>query len=303
VLVNKTRVNNIDFTRKFATDKKIYIGVPADEINVEKLDIDIDMGETTVLPSGNFGINCRRNADGEWITDKSGTKEPRHVNTVKWSWRDWAGNEYSDWCDVYRKCYPKIFIPPDLIEIHLFISSGKKYLTSKIDIIEFEQQRRVIKQTINMYLEIFGYCFLYDENFDIEINNIKRCQWEILPPDERKIVITQWFQNMGNKKEPNDTFFQFRLDIISSFMPNETYIGEKGMTGYIAFVFDDFCIFEHGKYGNATFITKADNWQELSQMTKKELFASNNVLHRFVHQKSWHNDIRQFVLDQYRPQL
>ena len=295
MLISKTRIKNADFAKKFIKNGKLYIGVPADDINIEKLGIDIDKGETTVLPSWNFGINCLRNAEGYWITDKNGKKEPRHVNTVLWTWRDWAGNEYSDWRNVIKECYPKHFVEPSLIEIQLAMDSDKKYLASIIDAGDYEQQKDVIKQTINMYLEIFGYCILYDEKFFVDIKHIKRCQWEILPPDERVWITSQWHQKFGKKNENCNAFFQFRLDIINSFSPNDVYIGEKGMTGYFAFVFDDFCIFENGKYGNATFITKSDNWQELSQMTKKELFESNNIIARFVHQKQWHNEIKQFI--------
>ena len=297
MFINKTRVQNVDFAKKFIKDGKLYIGVPADDTNIKKLGIDINRGETSVLPAGCFGKNCRHNTDGEWVTDKNGKKEPRHINTVKWSWRDWAGNEHSDWCDVYKECYPKYFIEPALVEIQLYIGKEKKYLASVLNVSDFDKQKNIIKQTINMYLEIFGYCLIYDENFSIDVNQIKRCQWEFLPPDEKIWVTSQWHQNMGKKNENHDEFFQFRLDTINSFSPNETYIGEKGMTGYFAFVFDDFCIFENGKYGHATFITKADNWQELSQMTKKELFESNNVLVRLVHQKFWFDQIQDFIIN------
>ena len=295
MIIKKTRIQNVDFAKEFITNGKLYIGVPADEVNAAKLGIDLSLGETSVIPAPGFGKNCDRNVNGEWITEKSGAKELRHVNTVKWTWRDWAGNEYSDWRNVAKECYPKSFINPYLIEINLVKNSDRNYLASIIEIIDFEHQEKIIKQTINMFLEIFGYCILYDAEFIIDFNNIKRCQWELLPPDEKIFVISQWLKTHKDKKENIDAFFQFRLDTIISFSPNETYVGEKGMTGYFAFVFDNFCIFENGKSGNATYITGAENWQELSQMTKKELFDSGNILARFIHQRQWYDQIKQFV--------
>jgi len=295
MFISKTKIKNADFVKAFIKKGKLYIGVPADDININKLGIDIEKGETSVLPSPDFGKNCSRNADGEWIIDKSRKKVPRHVNTVKWKWRDWAGNEYSDWRDIIKECYPKFFVEPYLQEIHLVKNSNKNYLASILDINDFEHQKTYIKQTINMFLEIFEYCFLYDNNFSIDINHIKRCQWEFLPPDEKIWITSHWHQRMKERNENCDAFYQFRLDTISSFSPKETYIGDKGMTGYFAFVFDKFCIFENGKYGHATYITKADNWRELSQMTKKELFKSKNILAKFIHQKYWQDEIKEFI--------
>lgn len=295
MLIKKTRILNAGFTKKFIINKKLYIGVPANDENVEKLGIDISHGETSVLPSAQFGISSRRNADGEWIVDKNKEKERRIVNTVYWTWRDWRGNEYSEWRDVTKECYPKYFIEPTLIEVQLTRKSEKDYLTSIINVSNFDNQESVIKQTINMYLEIFGYCLLYNEKFTVDINNIKRFQWEFLPHGERIWVTTQWQQKMKEKNEKCDVFYQYRLDIINDFSPKEVYIGEKGMTGYFAFVFDNFCIFENGKYGNATYITNIDNWKDLSQMTKQQLFATNNVKARLIHHSNWHQNIRRFM--------
>jgi hypothetical protein len=295
MLIRKTRILSADFSKKFVINGKLYIGVPADTDNIKKIELDINQGETSVLPSAYLGVNCRRNADGEWIVDKSGEKEWRTVNTVMWTWQDWGGNEHSKWCDIVKECYPKHFIEPTLIEIQLIKSSNKEYLASIINADNFEQQKDVIKQTINMFLEIFGYCLLYNERFTVDASNIKRCQWEFLPQGERIWVTSQWHEKMRERNENCDDFYQYRLDVISDFSPNEVYTGEKGMTGYFAFVFDDFCIFENGKYGNATYITNTNHWQQLSQMTKQQLFATNNVKVRFIHHSNWHQNIRRFM--------
>jgi len=295
MFLKQKRVMNVNFAKRFVKNGKLHIGVPADEGNLTKLNMDVSKGETSVLPPAYIGINCQRNADGEWIVDKNAEKESRLVNTIYLTWQDWHGNEHGKWCDVIKECYPKHFVEPVLVEIQLTKSSSREYLASVLDINNFVQQKDVIKLTINMFLEIFGCCFLYNEDFSFDISNIKRCQWEFLPQGERIWATAQWEQKMRDKNEKCDDFFQYRLDTINNFAPKEIFEGSKGMTGYFAFVFDDFCVFENGKYGNATYITDANDWQQLSQMSKSELFATNNVSTRLVHNENWQNCIKQFM--------
>ena len=43
--------------------------------------------------------------------------------------------------------------------------------------------KSLLKQIINMFLEVFGYCEIFNEDLDLVKDNllIKRCNWEILP--------------------------------------------------------------------------------------------------------------------------
>lgn len=48
--------------------------------------------------------------------------------------------------------------------------------------------------------------------------------------------------------------------------------GVNGFKGYYAYLYDNYCVLESAFYGNATYIIPKDNWEELSQKTKRELF-------------------------------
>jgi hypothetical protein len=292
---NQNRVINVNSTETYVKDKQLRIGVPASEENIQKLELDIESGETSILPSPLKGINCSRNAIGECIADKSQNKEPRTINTVYWSWKDWSGKEYSDWCDVTKDCYPKKLIPPTGIEIQLSKHDGKKFLSSIVEVENFEESQETIKIALNMFLEIFGCCYVYNEDFNFNPFDVKRCQWQLLPEGERIWVSEQNNLKKRQNAKSENSFFQHRLDILNSFSPTEKYVGTNGFAGYFAFIFGKYCIFESGWYGNATYVVASKDWERLSQMTKQELFASNNVIERFTHTKSWDGEIGRFM--------
>lgn len=298
MFISKSRVEKIGFVKQYIKNKRLCIGVPASSDNINKLGIDISNGETSVIPSPSLGSNCRKNAEGEWITDKTAEKERRYVNTIYWTWHQWAPGggteEQCDWRDVYRLCYPKKFIDPDCMEINLVSVSDKQFLASSIYVKNFEESTRLIKQTINMYLELFGCCYIYDNKFNFDATSVKKCQWEFLPAGEKIWVSEQVKKAKISNRRNRDDFFQHRIDVFQSHSPQQVYYGVKGFAGYYAFIFGEYCVFENGLYGNATYITTSENWEFLSQMTKRELLYSKNVIQRIIHDSSWDGKIDAF---------
>lgn len=48
-------------------------------------------------------------------------------------------------------------------------------------------------------------------------------------------------------------------------------------------------------YGNATYIVPKENWEVLSQKTKKELFDENIVIEKLVHNAKWRWNIANVI--------
>ncbi len=68
--------------------------------------------------------------------------------------------------------------------------------------------------------------------------------------------------------------------------------GINGFKGYFAYVFSILCILESVVYGNATYVIPRDNWEILSQKTKKELFDEEKVVAKISHTEKWSQKVR-----------
>lgn len=51
------------------------------------------------------------------------------------------------------------------------------------------------------------------------------------------------------------------------------------------------CVFESAFYGNATYIIQKNNWEEMSQKTKKELNDEKRIIGKIDHTKNWKKNI------------
>ena len=293
MLITKRKINSIKFFNALENKENIKIGVLATEEALIKMGIEKYENGLSTLPSAAFGINCKRNAYGYSKADTTKPKQYRYIMTREWSWEQWVsggGTEtQTKFVDIYRMAYPRIEIPADEVELVLQESREKsRYFVANLVIKDFEKQTRVIKQTINMFLEIFGYCQIFESGLDygFDISKIKKCNWELLP---RGVKI--WIDEKNRTKQDNNehkiSYEQYRISTIQKMEPRETHVGKNGFKGYYAFVFCNICIFENSLYGNATYIVKNDNWERLSQMTKKELVSESKLIKRIIHNSKW----------------
>ena len=290
MIIIKKRIISLDFLDKYKNDD-IKIGIHVTNNEYEKLGIKEFVEGTAIQPSPELGINCNRNSNGYSFPDKTKPKEDRIVNTIYWTWQDWGGNEHGDYFDVSRKVYPRVEIPASNIEFLLTKNnSGESFILANIN---SKADKQIVKQTINMFLEIFGFCEIFNEDLDlVDIHNkIKRCNWELLPPGVRAIALTSANKEKerNNKKRPD--YNQLRLDTLSSYGPFEIFVGSGGFTGYHAFVFENTCFLENAYYGNATYIVPTDTSQALSQLSKHEALAPADVIDKVNHTKEWFDKI------------
>ena len=290
MIISKKRIISLDFLKKYKNDN-IKIGIHVTNNEYEKLGIKEFVEGTIIQPSPELGINCNRNSNGYSFPDKTKPKEDRVINTIYWTWQDWGGNEHGDYFDVSRKVYPRVEIPASNIEFLLTKNnSGESFILANIN---SKADKQIVKQTINMFLEIFGFCEIFNEDLDlVDIHNkIKRCNWELLPPGVRAIALTSANKEKerNNKKRPD--YNQLRLDTLSSYGPFEIFVGSGGFTGYHAFVFENTCFLENAYYGNATYIVPKDKWKELSQLSKQEVLATSDVIDKVNHTKEWFDKI------------
>jgi len=286
--IKQKRVNKLRLMDDYNSDT-IQIGIPV--LNDEAANIGLkNVGDVT-LPSQHYGPACRKNADGYSWADKSKEKENRYVSTI---WSKPYGNENASEqaVDIFKECYPKAEVEPTEIEMMLYEDKdNNKYVIANLTT---ETREKHLKEAINIFLEVFGYCNIY--KYKVVATNdiiVRKCNWEILKSGElpsRNIV-----RNIAGTKRDFDAYHIKRLEVLESYSANEMVEGIRGYSGYYAFVFDDYCIFESAKYGNATYIVDAKDWETLSQLTKRELFELSAVEERIVHNKCWEKTLRRIL--------
>lgn len=283
--IKRKRIRNINIPKEFDISK-IQIGIPVTGDEAEKVCL-AENGDI-VLPSGTFGAQSRRNAYGYMYADKSKPKERRYVST---NWVYPFGNTNASMvpADIYRECYPKEIVQPYGIELQLFEDkNGQQFVIADLT---DENREKYLKETINLFLEIYGVCYIFDGNIQID-NSIRRqrCNWEILPPGEMPSKHIK--KQLVKRGEKTDTYSIFRLEYMEKFKTEKVVEGINGFNGYYAYVFENYCVLESAVYGNATYIIPKENWEILSQKTKKELFNEKKVVAKFDHTEKWQQNIK-----------
>ena len=123
-----------------------------------------------------------------------------------------------------------------------------------------------MKETINIFLEVYGLCYVFSDGIKIdETVKRRRCNWEILPSGKKPSVhLINLFKEQGSNP---DTFDVARLQLLDKYKSEQIVEGLNGFNGYYAYIFKNYCVLESAIYGNATYIIPKENWEMLSQKT------------------------------------
>lgn len=158
-----------------------------------------------------------------------------------------------------------------------------------------EIRANYLKEAVNILLEIYGVCYIFDGEIQLDYSSKRqKCNWEMLPPGEMPSRHIK--KQLGERGEKTDTYDIFRLEYMEKYNSEKIVEGINGFKGYYAFIFSKCCVLESAIYGNATYIIPKENWEILSQKTKKELFDENKVIGKIDHTAKW----KQNVSDKFR---
>jgi len=288
MIIKKSRINSLD--RYFANIevKEVYVCVPADERNLDLLMLQDCSEGTSVVPRPRGPIT-RFNLYGKNLVHKEMEKEPREVER-DYHIVDWHGTDHYGTCFQSRMCYPKEFIFPPLAR--MILDNGK--LRSEL-ITKAEPER--LKHTINMFLEMFGYCEVVDKDV-IPIGQktkIVELSWRILPPgkypwERVEKALENYFEKAPcrNKcvlKNNHRTFAEYEPDFIA--------IGENSFNGYVVYGYTkrNLYVFESNQPGNATYVFRGE-WENASMLTKRDIIQGELCYKRFIHSKDWGNNVK-----------
>lgn len=264
---------------------KIQIGIPVMDDEAEKIGL-VEVGDI-VLPSGMFGSQSRKNAYGYTYADKTKEKERRYI-TTNWVYPYGNTDASKVAADIYRECYPKIEVEPYGIEVQLFEDENNQQFV--IINMTDEIRKQYMKEAINLLLEIYGICYIYNGVVGIEkAIKRRRCNWEILPPGEMPSKHVEKQSKAMNQS--TDTYDIERLNYVETYNALEMIEGINGFRGYYAYLYKNYCVLESAFYGNATYIIPKDNWEELSQRTKRELIDEKKLVGKIDHTEKWKKNI------------
>lgn len=286
--INKKRIRKINIPKEYDI-KQIQLGIPV--VGDEARRVGLNNVGDIVLPSWSLGTTCKKNACGYSYADKTKPKERRYVST---GWGYPYGNTSASMhaFDIYKKCYPKIEVEAYGIELCLYENADNQQFVI-VDMTD-EIREKYMKEAINLMLEIYGKCYVYDGVIRIEKTiKRKRCNWEMLPPGETPSKhIEKQVESMNQNIKAYDIA---RLNFIEKYNATMVVEGINGFNGYYAYLYEKCCVLESAFYGNATYIIPKDNWEKLSQKTKKELMDEKQLIAKINHTEKWEKDIESML--------
>lgn len=298
MIIEQTRIRSLgSHLNHIADGESFYISITDLEETSEELSSigftdDLEVGEK-ILPNS-IGNVTEFNAHGKFIKLTDLPMETAY-RQVLWEWKDWHGNSYSRVVDVPYQRYPRKFITPPSEELTIIEADGSKYLVSKT--FKRGEEEETVIHVINLFLEIFGKCVILNSDFEnFKVPEIKRLNWQILPPGEYPWDEVQEHVRDNIQKAPlgNQPVIEDRVRTITSHNPNYIALGRGGFSGYWVFGFPKKKIFilENTTYGNATYVFNK-NWEAYSQLSKKEILTGELHSHRIIHREGWNQKINE----------
>lgn len=294
------RTLNSDFIRRYH-NRPIYLGIPITDQRISILKSigfqKIEHGET-VLPAP-IGKTTKLNANGQEVIHKDKPKEKAY-HMIEWNHEEWHGpdrEQKTTYIERSYKRYPRSLIPPPAKELSIFIDQGKELVISeKLDINESNLDE--ILHYVNIFLEIFGECDVYDENLELSNTQLKKVNWTILPKGSflSRMLHETISPIISELTIPKQEVIWYRINEINRRNPEFIAVGQAGFKGYIVFAFPkkQIYVLESLFEGNATYVFD-ENWESLSKRTKAEILSQNLQKDRFIHKRNWKRYIRKLL--------
>lgn len=301
VRLEQARINRLG--RRFAhlnrhADIYVYLASEnmAEEFQSVGLDAAAEDGDAVLPPI--VGSISFFNAEGSWIVHADQPKESRVVGQRIWRWREFRGRydsvERERTIDIERDCYPRTFVEPPAVEMVAATVEGRRRLVSAVPA---DSDDTLLIHTINLYLESFGVCEVSNDPQERPAPELRRVNWRILPEgDDPWDRARSAVRNRNLDSADSETIILDRQDHICSFGPNEIFVGRGGFDDYLAYIFEErgVVVLESVTRGNAIYVFER-NWENFSQLTKREIIQNDLHLQRIVHATGWKQRFAQLM--------
>lgn len=293
MIIQKTRINNPEkYISKKYLWKQINIWVILNE-KVKKIAREIGFdknltNDSSIIP-GIIGPISDFNMNGRYKKRKDLPKEKYEHELPWWPIQDRGWHRHS-WVNyIPRERYQREYLPWPGIRLQI---SWEKIISWPF--LYTSENSEKIKHTINLYLEIFWICVIFDKHeMAVWIDKIITVNRDILPQWEYpREKIEKQLSLFAQKRKWKNRLFQERLEKIWQYNPSFTAIGRWGFNWYVIFAFNDrnLYVLESMFLWNATYIFENER-ESLSQLTKKDILINNYQKDRIIHNPTRENNI------------
>lgn len=250
------------------------------------------LSNTLKLPDGIHWKYCSFNEKGKEIKRKDLPKE-EYFTDLPWSIQDRWGNRHSWVNSIKRERYQRDYVEPFNVKIKYDKIDWENCVSSNELIVESKNYEK-IKNTVNMFLEMFGSCYIIwskDNHFRKQLN------YKILPEwEDPRTKLKSAIENRHSGKEKDRWLLLWRMDYIEKFSPNFHAIGVGWMDGYyiVWFKNQNIYIAESIKYWNATYVFD-NHWDKVVALSKKEILNWWLTKWRIIHNSNRKNKVRKLL--------
>lgn len=295
--------------KPFAPDQGFYVvfaGLEGRLADVAKVGFTVPpaAGER-LLPSGEFGIASRRNADGEEIVHKDQPLET-HYRQREWTWKEFRGRydyeEKSKIVEVPYKRYPRSWKQPYGVELQVRSAANDALVITAGPFRRADVDQELLLNTAHMFIELFGECSLVKQDLrEATQPQVRRLNWDILPPGKYPWARAEPAVErvISSVSAGDQAVIRERVKAVTAYEPDFIAVGRNGFSRYMVYGWDQHQLYvlESTEVNNATYILKKD-WETVSSMTKAEVLDSGAHHARLVHRNSWWRGLADIMRDQ-----
>jgi len=216
----------------------------------------------------------------------------RMINT---SWKDWHGHTHHGTQTRSYDTYPREHIAPPGEYLTAVKSAGGIAMATRV--VDRTEPEEAIVNLLKLYLECFPRFDIVDPQLAVPLR-IQKINWRILPPGAFPFarameVLEGYLEQLSDTDRETATA---RIRTITRHEPDFLAVGLGGFSDYIVFGFTRKrrFVFESPEVGNATYIFR-NEWEEVSQLTKREILQENLQEARIIHTARWSLEISEAI--------
>ncbi len=235
------------------------------------------------------------NARGKEVVRRDLPKETKS-RMIYTSWKDWHGQTHDGVQTRDYEVYPRDLVTPPEEFLTAMRKGGTTVAASRI--VRNDESEADVVHLLNLFLECFGEFELVAPDLT-EPTLVRKVNWRVLPPgqypfERARQALDDYLR--GLSEEDRETVTP-RIRAITRHSPDFIAVGLGGFSDYVVFGFTARrrFVFESPNTGNATYVFR-NEWEQISQLSKREIIQDGLHEARLVHNTRWHTSINEAII-------